>query len=421
MAAMEQLLNRVRGLDTADMLRAGLARLADKLRATGGTPLAIDMPEGGRINLGASPRVAFKIRDPSLVSSFASPSLATLAEAFIQGRLDVDGSLLDAMPMAEQLVEAAGSSVNRRFSAAYARHNRRQDKAAISYHYDVGNDFYRLWLDERMVYSCAYFRDPDVELDDAQLAKLDHICRKLRLSAGEKFVDIGCGWGALAIHAASRYGVSAVGITLSEQQLELGRERVASLGLQDRVQLLLLDYRELSQRFGAGAFDKAASVGMFEHVGLRNLPTYFGCVAEVVRDRGLFLNHGITSVDVDHRPVGSGVSEFIDHYVFPHGELAHLHLATREMSAAGFEVCDVESLRPHYARTLGHWSNRLESRLDDAARIVSDKTLRIWRAYLAGCAHGFAQGWVTIYQLLGSRNRTAGPSDLPWTRDWIYR
>jgi cyclopropane-fatty-acyl-phospholipid synthase len=160
---------------------------------------------------------------------------------------------------------------------------------------------------------------------------------------------------------------------------------------------------------------------MFEHVGLANLPLYFSSVAKVLRDRGLFLNHGITSSDVDNRPVGGGVSDFVGKYVFPHGELPHLHVAVREMSGAGFEVADVETLRPHYASTLAHWSRRLESQLERAAALVSDETLRIWRAYLAGCSYGFQQGWVSVYQLLGSCQRSAGPTELPPTRDWIYR
>jgi cyclopropane-fatty-acyl-phospholipid synthase len=191
--------------------------------------------------------------------------------------------------------------------------------------------------------------------------------------------------------------------------------------LQDRVTIELLDYRELPKRFGSASFDKAASVGMFEHVGLRNLPLYFRTVETMLRDRGLFLNHGITATDIENRPVGSGIGEFVDKYVFPHGELPHVHVAVREMSGAGFEVTDVESLRPHYARTLTHWSRRLERRLEEAARLVSDRTLRIWRIYLAGCAYGFAQGWVSIHQLLGSVQRHPGPTGLPLTRDWMYR
>jgi len=184
--------------------------------------------------------------------------------------------------------------------------------------------------------------------------------------------------------------------------------------------VLLLDYRDLPQRFGEGAFDKAASIGMFEHVGLRNLPLYFDTVARMLHDRGLMLNHGITSADVGSRPIGSGAGDFVGKYVFPNGELPHLSVAVREMSAAGFEIFDVESLRPHYALTLSHWSRRLEKRLQEAAQQVPQRTLRIWRVYLAGCSHGFAQGWMNLYQLLGSRQLAAGATALPLTRRWLY-
>ncbi|HZA96201.1 MAG TPA: class I SAM-dependent methyltransferase, partial [Burkholderiaceae bacterium] len=197
-------------------------------------------------------------------------------------------------------------------------------------------------------------------------------------------------------------------------------DRIAADKLGDRVEVLLLDYRELLKRFGADSFDKIASVGMFEHVGLANLRQYFSSVSGVLRDRGLFLNHGITSADLDGRPVGSGVGDFVHKYVFPHGELPHLHVATREMSRVGFEIVDVESLRAHYAKTLEHWSRRLDSQLAEAARVVTDRTLRIWRAYLAGSAYGFAQGWMSIYQLLGSRQVRPGLSDVPLTRDYMY-
>lgn len=405
----------------AGSLKGGLMRLADTLKASGGVPIAIALPDGAKVEFGAAPRVVLSVRDPSILSAFSRPTLGALAEAFIDGRLDIDGDLLEAMPLAERLVQLAGVPVGQRAAAQQGRHSRGGDKEAIGFHYDVGNDFYRLWLDERMVYSCAYFRTPELSLDAAQVAKLDHICRKLRLAPGERFLDVGCGWGGLVIHAATHYGVRAVGITLSAQQLALATERVAAAGLSDRIELLLLDYRELPARFGAESFDKIASIGMFEHVGLRRLPEYFGAVATVLRDRGLFLNHGITSTDVEGRRVGSGVGDFMDRHVFPESELPPMHVAAREMAAAGLEVTDVESLRPHYARTLAHWARGLERRREEAVRMTSERIVRTWRIYLAGCSHGFQQGWLTIYQLLASRQATPGASDLPLTREWIYR
>ncbi len=406
--------------NAADSLPKGVTRLADVWRRQGGAPLRIVLPDESRLELGDPARVTLRIQDRSLLPELVAPTFESLGEAYIDGRLDIEGDLLEVLPISERMVEAGGASAAQRAVQAWRRHRRVDDRSAIGHHYDVGNEFYRLWLDERMVYSCAYFRTGRESIDEAQVAKLDHICRKLRLAQGERLLDVGCGWGALVLHAARHYGVRAVGITLSQNQAELARERVAEAGLNGQVEILMMDYRDLPARFGAAAFDKVASVGMFEHVGLRNLPTYFGAVAAVLRDRGLFLNHGITASDVDSRPVGGGVSEFIERYVFPHGELPHLHLATREMSAAGFEIFDAESLRPHYARTLADWYRRLEAKSADAMRMVPARTLRTWRIYLAGCSYAFQQGWVNIYQVLASATRAPGLTELPLTRDWMY-
>jgi cyclopropane-fatty-acyl-phospholipid synthase len=395
-------------------------QLADAWSLRVDAPLRIVLPDQSRLDLGTPARVTLRIHDRSLIAELAAPTFESLGEAYIDGRLDVDGDLLEALPIGERIVEAGGASVAQRALQSWRRHRRQNDLPAIGHHYDVGNDFYRLWLDESMVYSCAYYRTGEESIDDAQRAKLEHVCRKLRLAPGERLLDVGCGWGALVLHAARYHGVRAVGITLSENQARFARERVAEARLDGQVEILLMDYRDLRSRFGADAFDKVASIGMFEHVGLRNLPDYFAAIAAVLRDRGLFLNHGITATDVDSRPVGSGVSEFIGRHVFPHGELPHLHLAVRDMSAAGFEVADVESLRPHYARTLAQWYRRLESMTSEAARVVPARTLRTWRIYLAGCSYGFQQGWVNIYQVLASANRKPGPTALPLTRDWMY-
>ncbi len=404
----------------AEALRRGVARLADAGLQAGGLPLSIVLPDGSRLDFAAPARIVLRICDPALLTELASPSLGALAEAYVAGRLEIEGDLLEALPIGVSLVEAVGSTTAQRALHTWVQHRRAQDRAAIGHHYDVGNEFYELWLDRRMVYSCAYYRTGDETIDEAQAAKLDHVCRKLRLAPGERLLDVGCGWGALVMHAVRQYGVRAVGITLSANQARLAADRLRQAGLGDRAEVLLLDYRDLPKRFAANSFDKAASIGMFEHVGLRNLPSYFAVLAAVLRDRGLFLNHGITSTDVECRPVGSGVSDFINHHVFPQGELPHLHVAVREMSAAGFEVADVESLRPHYARTLAAWYRRLEARNAEAACLVSTETLRTWRIYLAGCSYGFEQGWVNVYQLLGSLIRRPGLTELPLTRDWIY-
>jgi cyclopropane-fatty-acyl-phospholipid synthase len=267
-----------------------------------------------------------------------------------------------------------------------------------------------------MVYSCAYFRGESDTLEQAQVAKLDHICRKLRLRPGERFLDVGCGWGALVLHAARVYGANATGITLSQNQYDFANERIRAAGLEGRCRVLLEDYRD-----HVGTYDRVASVGMFEHVGLKNLPTYFSSIQRLVRDGGTFLNHGITSADTENRSVGLGAGEFIDRHIFPNGELPHLHVVVKGMSDAAFEIHDVECLRPHYAKTLQHWSANFEARFPQAVAASSERIARTWRLYLAGCAHAFEQRWISVHQVLATKQTGPGRSEMPLTRDWMYR
>lgn len=292
------------------------------------------------------------------------------------------------------------------------RHSRHRDRKAVTYHYDVSNDFYSLFLDERMVYSCAYFSSLDEDLDAAQERKLDYICRKLRLRRGERLLDIGCGWGGLVIHAASRYGVDAVGITLSRPQAALANERIRRAGLSERCRVEVRDYREVD---GTSTYDKMVSVGMFEHVGESLLPEYFRRAFRLLRPGGVFLNHGIARNP--EFPLVPGPS-FTDHYVFPDGELVPISTTLCCAEASGFEVRDVESLREHYILTLRRWVTRLEARRGEARNATDERTYRLWRLYMAGSAHKFRIGQNNVYQVLLSRPSGAG-SDLPLTRsDW---
>jgi cyclopropane-fatty-acyl-phospholipid synthase len=271
-----------------------------------------------------------------------------------------------------------------------------------------------------MVYSCAYFESDDISLEDAQRAKLDLICRKLGLTEGHRLLDIGCGWGAMAIHAAQHYGATVTGVTLSENQLALARERVEQAGVRDRVELRLQDYRDIPER---DYFDRIVSIGMFEHVGLRHLPDYFERIMLMAKPGAIVMNHGITSSDADSGSTRNGAGEFIGKYVFPNGELPHVSLAISAMSRSGLELVDAESLRRHYGKTLWAWANRFEDALPALNKMAPPETVRIWRAYLAGCAYAFDNGWVNIYQMLAAKPYPNGnllEINQPMTRNYIY-
>jgi cyclopropane-fatty-acyl-phospholipid synthase len=384
---------------------------------------------------------ALVFRNPEVVcSAVLGRDPLRLAEAYFRGDLDIEGDFFAALGLKDHLqalqmsvgeqIGAAATALRLRalnadrrhaqfqWTPAHGRivkaHSKSENRDAIHFHYDVSNEFYALWLDRAMVYSCAYFETPDVDLDAAQEAKLDHICRKLSLQPGETFLDVGCGWGALVIHAAQRYGVRAHGVTLSPQQLKAARERIVQAGLEDRVSVELQDYRDLS---GESVYDKVASVGMFEHVGLKNLPVYFSTIHRLLKPHGLFLNHGIT-----HDSEGwqkSMYTEFINRYVFPDGQLDNISNIQHVMERAGFEIADVEALRPHYALTLRHWVARLERNHARALQYVNEATYRVWRLYMAACSLNFEAGDIGIYQVLASK-RAAGNLPLPLTRRHLY-
>jgi cyclopropane-fatty-acyl-phospholipid synthase len=358
-----------------------------------------------------------------------------LGEAYLYGDIDIEGHAESVFDLAEQLtsfqpgwIDKLGLALKllRLPSQAFShdtergpadmrgrQHSLRRDREAVTYHYDVSNEFYQLWLDERMVYSCGYFHRPDDDLDSAQQQKLDHICRKLRLQPGQRMLDIGCGWGSLVIYAAQNYGVDATGITLSKPQAALANERIAQAGLADRCRVLVQDYREVSAET---PYDALVSVGMFEHVGAAMLPAYFRQAYELLRPGGVFLNHGIASRATN--PPQRGPT-FSDTYVFPDGELVPINVTVNAAENACFEVRDVESLREHYALTLRHWVSRLEANRDKAREFVDEPTYRVWRLFMSGSAHGFQSGRLNIYQALLAKPDANGDAHLPLTRsDW---
>lgn len=394
-----------------------LARIADRLKSQDPIPLRLKLWNGRTFDLGPEPRVSVAFPRPSALRYFVWPDLAKLGEAYVEGRILVEGSLKDVFDVgvlyARKVARASKLAGIRRV----VRHSRTRDRKAIQYHYDVSNDFYSLFLDRNMVYSCAYFRTESDTLEQAQEQKLDHILNKLQVKRGEMLLDIGCGWGALILRAVKKYGALATGITLSRNQYDYVSRRIREEGLEGRCEVRLQDYRDLPEE---GVYDKIASIGMFEHVGLRNLRLYFKKIHSLLKDGGLVLNHGITAVDPESRGVGLGAGEFIGRYVFPHGELPHISLVLSEMGHAGLESTDVESLRQHYARTTGMWATRLEQQQERAIEIAGDIRYRIWSIYLQGCAFGFEQGWMTIHQVLACKEGGPGMNPLPLTREYMY-
>ncbi len=392
--------------------------------------LALEWP-GGR----AGPRAAdvrLRLRDPGVLMPLARGCIGELADAYVRGRLEIEGSLHDVMAVAAELAgdplgAAARPAWQRALASLRARWlaRRRADAENVRFHYDLSDDFFALWLDPRRVYSCAYYRDPAMTLAQAQEAKLDHVCRKLQLGPGLRLLDVGAGWGGLLLWAARHYGVRALGITLSRNQHAHVNRLIDAQGLRGRVEMRLMDFRDLPLD---EPFDRIASVGMFEHVGRARLPDYFERLAALLRPGGLVLNHGITAGGLDNDQLGAGMGDYIEKYIFPGGELAHVSRVTECLSRGGLELVDAESLRPHYARTLWDWSDALEGRLEAARALVGEPTVRAYRLYLAGCAMSFEHGWLSLFQLLAARPDD-GMSDppmpgarsaFPFKRDYMY-
>jgi cyclopropane-fatty-acyl-phospholipid synthase len=382
-------------------------------------PLRLELWNGEQVDLSSEqPRVKIRVPSPGSLRYLLSPTLGNLGEAYVEGALEIEGRAADMIQIGSSLAESTGKPPRSSRVASALRlvspHTREKDAEAIRYHYDVSNDFYREFLDPAMVYSCAYFENGDEDLATAQTKKIDHILTKIGVQPGHTLLDIGCGWGALVMRAAQKFGARCVGVTLSQNQFELARERVAKAGLEDRVEIRLQDYRDVD-----GTFDRITSVGMFEHVGLQHLSEYFGRIDKLLAPGGVVMNHGITTTDVEHRASPHGSGEFIGRYVFPHGELAHLSAVIRTMQEGGLEVRDVENLRRHYARTCALWTENFENNAEHIRRLADPKTFRIWHVYLAGCAYAFEHDWISLYQIVCGKAGQA-PAQMPWSRRYMY-
>ena len=403
--------------------------------------VAIALPSGEWIGNTQDAQVRMRCHSTKALAALASGDVGVMGSYIVEGDVEIEGTMRDAMAAAVALmpsdpVQARSTWWSRMVarSRSAALHTLTKDSEQIQFHYDVSDEFYKLWLDPRRVYSCAYYAEPGFDLAQAQEAKLDLICRKLHLQPGERFLDVGAGWGGLLLWAAEHYGIQGTGITLSKNQHAYVNQLIAQKGLQDRVQMRLTDYRELDVN---EPFDKIASVGMFEHVGRAHMHEYFMVLKKLIQPGGLLMNHGITAGGTDNEQLGAGMGDFIEKYIFPGGELLHVSVVQNEMANAGWEMVDTENLRPHYAKTLWAWSDALEAQLPEALRVLSQKgdaaqaarTLRAYRLYLAGCATGFEQGWIALHQMLAvvpNGSVTTGSirgaqSQYPFKRDYMYR
>jgi len=407
---------------------------------------SVQLWDGSRIPLGpnVTSNLAIAVNSPgTLTSLLRRPTLDRLIRHYAHGRIDVvGGSVLDlgkrlgaketrrqfrkinkrsllkqAIPLLFGTADKPDASRGFDGDEVGDGAARADEKRNIQFHYDISNEFYKLFLDEAMIYTCGYFTDWSNTIDQAQQDKLEMICRKLRLKPGERLLDIGCGWGGLVCYAAKNYGVQAVGVTLSEEQCGLANETIARLGLQEQVEVRLQNYLHVDE-----VFDKIASIGMYEHIGVKAYPTYFAKIQSMLAAGGLFLNHGITRrgkrkhKSFSKRPEQRALLK----YIFPGGELDDIGNTVREMEIAGFEIHDVEGWREHYAMTTEHWCECLTARKDEAIAIAGPETYRIWVAYLAGCSLAFSRGSARIYQTLAGKN-ARGPSVLPPTREDLYR
>ena len=421
-------------------------RLTALLRGALDVPVAVRLWDGSLEPLGPvdddSPVV--HVTSPGVLPSLVRrPSLDRLIRHYAHGRIELEGGTLvdlahafGARSLGRSLKRIERGSLVRALwpfvlapgdppdaARGYAGEISGSGRAVddnrryVSFHYDVGNDFYRLFLDPEMQYSCAYYPSWEASLETAQRAKLEMICRKLRLAPGERLLDIGCGWGGLVCHAARHYGVRAHGITLSEEQLAFARDRIRRLGLDGRVTVELRDYRSVE-----GTFDKIASIGMYEHIGIANIEAYFRRVRRLLADGGLFLNHAISrGAKRKRRRFGSRPEQrALQRYIFPGGELDDIGHTLAEMEKAGFEVHDVEGWRWHYARTTRLWCERLTARRAEAEALVGPETFRIWVAYLGGCAIAFERGSARLFQTVAGRTAKGAPP-VPPTRADLYR
>jgi len=433
------LFSQQKQLDAARLLFTQLASLLNRR-------ISVRLWDDSLIPLGenSDPDYFISISGPGVLGSLMrKPSYENLLFHYANGNIEIHGDLIDFVNLARQkqprdrskrpsklqllktalpLLFAPADKMEVAHSydddAVGRNESRRKNMEFIQFHYDISNEFYALFLGKEMQYSCGYFTDPDNSIDQAQFDKLDMICKKLRLKPGEKFLDIGCGWGGLVCHAAQHYGVEAHGVTLSQKQFDFTIEKIKRLGLEEKITIELKDYEKLE-----GSFDKISSVGMFEHIGINNMPKYFQKINSLLRDRGILMNHGISRHAKATKKAAKRIRperRLLLKYIFPGSELDNVGHTVDVLEMSGFEVHDVEAWREHYALTCQHWYRELMRRKDEAIGFVGEEKFRMWALYLAGVSIGFADGTMHICQVVASKHASKGSSGVPLTRADLY-
>lgn len=382
----------------------------------------IELWNGKTISYSHNPEFTLRFLDKNTFKKLiATPNIMAFAKAFIDKKFDIEGNIVDALKLKDDISSIEMPSKYKIIlflnSIDFLNniHTKKADKKCISHHYDVSNNFYKLFLEDSMMYSCAYFKENTSSLTEAQENKMEHICKKLMLKPNEMLLDVGCGWGSMIMWAAKNYGVKAKGITISKEQYKYAKQMIKTNGLEEKCCVELKDYRDIK---GEAIYDKIVSIGMFEHVGSKNLPVYFNNMNRLLKEDGLFLNHGITTRKDSN--LSKSESEFIKEYIFPGGELENISYVLDSMENSKFDIFDVECLREHYYKTLKCWVENLKNNRQKAIKLTDEKTYRTWLLYMSGCAINFESDCISVYQvLLGKKRKEAGFA-VPLTREYIY-
>jgi cyclopropane-fatty-acyl-phospholipid synthase len=374
--------------------------------------LAIDgltfVLENGEVLTGGTERFRITFRDSLPKNQFLADPQMALAEAYMDGRVDITGNFrefIETLYLSQANFMQSG--VAAKLLKKVAANTIKKSQQNVEHHYDIGNDFYKLWLDRKLIYSCAYFKDPQDDLDMAQRQKIEHSLKKLCLKPGDRLLDIGCGWGELMLTAAKNYGVQACGVTLSHEQRKRVEERIEEEGMTGRVSVELADYRDLKDH----SFNKIISIGMVEHVGKKHLPEYFAAAYRLLTENGVFMLHSITG------PKDGGMNEWINKYIFPGGYIPAIKELVTEAADAGFLITDLESLRRHYGLTLIHWAKNFEEHLDEVRQSKDERFIRMWRMYLNACAASFNVANIDLHQMVLTKGLC---DDRPWTREYLH-